>query len=101
VKEKPVPEPVKEQTFPPILDRLKYALGTQSEAKSNRPEIGSQTKNYEASNMVLSFARDVKVIKDKASWDAITERFRNAKDNSGKSMVEVCKAYWDRKKRGE
>ena len=85
-----------------MMEQLHIALGTQSRAQSNQAGVGSQTKNYEAGSMSLSFEKgSVRVIQNQEAWDSIEARFRNTKDKSGNSMADVCKTYWDKKRRGE
>jgi hypothetical protein len=69
-------------------DRIATAL-----SPGGRTSDGRQYE-YIPGSMSLG-PQNYRVIKDQASWDEIENRFRNTRDQAGRSMLDLCRRYWD------
>ena len=62
---------------------------------TNREGYSGPPKEYSPGSLQFGW----RVNKNAEDWKAIEERFQTIRDSSGRTMAEVCKEYWEKKKR--
>jgi hypothetical protein len=87
--------------FLPALVRVQDALSRKSVVPSGRHTNPSLTstgpaKEYAAGALQMGY----RVNNNPEDFREIENRFKTTLDKDGRSMADVCKEYWNRKKRG-
>jgi len=97
--QKSSPIEVKEEKKGPEV-KLPDTLRAVQEAFSPRSVVREPTTGMVSEYHDAAIHMSPRVIRDASAFKEIEERFKNVKDKSGQSMSEVCRAYWEAKRRG-